>query len=178
MHARTRILAILASAVGAAALVTALSTDPWQSAPVLTLAPATAAAATAPEMLQSLMDELAQSPRKTEAATASTIERTKVPLDASAANVPLGDEARVRLRATGLARRLGLPAADEAALTAVLLEEETRRAGALTELRRTPDDAEVRARVRSELDAILAWKSEALNDQFGAVHAAEILKRR
>jgi hypothetical protein len=62
-------------------------------------------------------------------------------------------------------------------LTAVLLEEQSRRAGALTELRLKLDDAEARARVRGELDAILAWKTKTLNDQFGAQHAAEILKR-
>jgi hypothetical protein len=178
MHARTRILALVASAVGAAALATALRTGPSQGAPVPPPA-ATEAAAASPQAQQDLVAEVAPIPPTTEsAADAATIVRTEVPASPSARSAPLGDEERVRLRATALAQRLGLPAAGEESLTAVLLEEQSRRASALTELRQKPDDDEARARVRSELDAILLWKTKALNDQFGAEHAAEILKRR
>ncbi|MBI5850626.1 MAG: hypothetical protein HZB39_06235 [Planctomycetes bacterium] len=162
--------------MGAAALVTALSTGPWQGAPVTPPA-AEEAEAESQQAPQNLVAEVATIPRTKEPAAAA-IERTEVPVDPSARSAPLGDEARVRLRATALAQRLGLSAAGEETLTAVLLEEQSRRASALTELRRKPDDAEARTRVRSELDAILAWKTKALSDRFGAEHAAEILKRR
>lgn len=178
MHARTRTLAILASAVGAAALMPALSTGPWQGAPVT---PSTAAevAAESQQAPQNLVVEVGPASLSEEAAgSAPALERTEVAVNSNAHYAHLGDEERVRLRATALAQRLGLPAAGEAALTEVLLEEQSRRASALAELRRKPDDAEARARVRSELDAILAWKTNALNDQFGAEHAAEIMKRR
>ena len=176
MHSRTRILAIQASAVGAVVLVLALSAGPWQGAPVIPAA-AEAAAAESQQAPQNLVAEVGTIPR-TEEPAAAAIERTEVPVSPGARSESLSDEQRVRLRATALAQRLGLPANGEEKLAAVLLEEQCRRASVLTELRRRPDDAEVRARVRSELDAILAWKTKALNDQFGAGHAAEILKRR
>lgn len=176
MQTHTRIRLLLASAVGAALLVALLSTDLWQGAPV-TLPTAATPAVSSPEAPQDLVAEVAQISRTTEPA-ADAIARTEIPASPSASSARLGDEERVRLRATALAQKLGLSADGEATLTAVLLEEQTRRANAVTALRRNPDDAEVQARVRGELDAILEWKTEALNDRFGAEHAAEIMKRR
>lgn len=176
MNARTRVLVILASAVGASVLVLALSTESWQGAPVT---PPAVAAAASPLVRQNPVAEVAPITLTGEAAVAAAVsERTEVAVSPSGRNAVLGNEERVRLRAAELGKKLALSAAAEETLTAVLLEEQTRRASAVAELRRKPDDAEVRARVRTELDAILAWKTQALNDQFGAQHAAEIMKRR
>ena len=91
----------------------------------------------------------------------------------------LGNERRVSQRAAALAREFGLSADNEGALREVLLEEQVRRERVFRDLRGASQDqlAEVRARVRGELDAILAWKSAELSTRFGSDLAGALTRR-
>jgi hypothetical protein len=91
----------------------------------------------------------------------------------------VGNEQRVRQRAAALAQDLELSAENEDALLDVLLQEQTRREVAFSDLRSASPDqqAEVRAQVRTELDEILAWKTEELRARFGSDLADTVMRR-
>ena len=88
------------------------------------------------------------------------------------------DEDRIADRAAALVEELQLSPERGQSLLSILLQEQSQRAAAFSELRSSPDQAAARARVRAELDAIRAWKTRTLRDQFGADHASRILRRR
>lgn len=179
MHSQTRITVILATALVAAVFAAAVSRARSSETPgIPAAAPVGATAATA-EPAQPMAAATGDIEANGEApGTPAANQRTEVEVSPSALRVPLGSADRIRNRAAALARRLELSAADSEALLTVLLEEQARRAAAIIELRREPDDAEVSARVRVEFDAILAWKTNELRDRFGAERADLMRKRR
>lgn len=104
-------------------------------------------------------------------------ERIEVSVVGDAQNVATRDADRVRARAAALATKLALSAADEEALLAVLLEEQERRSAAFAERRSGSDPADGNARMRSQLDAILVWKTKVLSDRFGLARATVMMRR-
>jgi len=105
-------------------------------------------------------------------------QRTEVEAGTTKQRLPLTDQDRVRLRAEALATKLKLTAPEENALLVVLLAEQSRRADALSEMRRAPKGAETTARLRAELNNIRAWKSQELRNHFGTKRATAMLQRR
>ena len=91
----------------------------------------------------------------------------------------VGNEQRVRQRAAALAQDLELSAENEDAILDVLLQEQTRREVAFRDLRSVSPDqqTEVPAQVRTELDEILAWKTEKLRTRFGSDLADTMIRR-
>lgn len=176
MHAQIRIAVVLVTVLVGAVLAATMREDSTPTSPGRPTAAPTQATAGSPELSPPIaVAEFDPGGEAPEALTAH--QRTAVAGNPSGRRAPIRDEERVAIRATSIAKKLKLSAAGEDALLAVLLEEQTRRAAALTAWRRRPDDAEADARLRTELDAILAWKTRELRRQFGPEYAGIMMRR-
>ncbi len=169
---------LLASALLATAAAAALASDRGQAAPAVAAAIPGPARESADDGGQSPIaaasgPRLPATPRQEEAAAA-----IRMPVEVRhEAPLPLGDEERVTRRVEVMAKKLGLSAPDAEALRLVLVQEQARRGPVFADLHRDPDGAATRARARAELDAILAWKTAALEARFGTERATAIQRR-
>lgn len=176
MHSQTRFAVVLATVLVGAVLAASLREDSPPPSPGSPPAAPTRAMSGSVERSQPIaVAEIEPSRAAGEAGTAH--QRTAVAVDPTVRQVPIRDDELVAIRAASLAKELQLSGLGENALLGVLLEEQTRRAAVFTELRQKPDDAETKSRVRTELDAILAWKTRELRRQFGPEYAGIMMRR-
>lgn len=178
MHLQTRIVVVLATVTGAAllaAIISKASLSPPPEPVVISgaSAPGAPGQVRASEAAFAATHALTASPEVPRANLRSVVEAAPM-----ASHLPKVDEHRVRRRAGKVAQELALSAEHEQALITVLLQEQARRGVVMAELRCKPGDEEINALVRTELNAIRAWKSKELMTQFGADRMRIIMQRR
>lgn len=177
MHSQTRIvIGMLATALVAAVVASAARTDFPPAAPAVAESGAISILPGPPPFASA--DGVERVTDREKSGVPTTPERTPAG-DASSGGRPrITDEDRIRLRASTLARKLELTAAEAEALLAVLLQEQDRRAAAFAAMSGELNEATAKVRVRGELDSIRAWKASELRRQFGVERSDIILMRR